>query len=185
MYRTYQPSPDRLQKWKNDGVKTVINLRGESQAGYYRLEQEACHKLGLTLINFRVYSREAPTKEIIHAAKSLFNEINYPAIMHCKSGADRAGMMSVLYLFIHEGRSLDESLDQLSFKYGHVRQAKTGVIDAAFVAFKNWAAQYKKDLSTHSFLDFVDTEYDPVAIKAAFRSKGWGDILTDIIFRRE
>ena len=39
--------------------------------------------------------------------------------------------MSVLYLYFHERRPLAEALEQLTFKYGHVRQGKTGVIDYA------------------------------------------------------
>ena len=48
-------------------------------------------------------------------------------MMHCKSGADRAGLMSALYLLIVEKRPAREAAQQLAWKYGHVRQAKTGL----------------------------------------------------------
>ncbi len=186
MWRTYQPSPAHLERWAAKGVRTVINLRGDNPSGFLFLEEETCARLGLRLVNFRVYSREAPSKETLHGARKLFAEIEYPAIMHCKSGADRAGLMSVLYLFLHEGVALNQALDQLSFKYGHVKAGKTGVIDAAFENYIAYAKANNIPLtSVDGFFDWVDRDYDPAAVKTAFRSKGWGDLLTEVILRRE
>lgn len=185
LWRTYQPSPLDLERWAARGVKTVVNLRGPKACGVLFLEEEACKKLGLTLVNFRVYSREAPSREILHGARELFSQIDYPAIMHCKSGADRVGLMSALYLFLHEGRPLDEALQQLSWRYGHVKAGKTGVIDAAFAAYRADAAARGAGMSQADFFDWVDARYDPAAVKAAFRSRGWGDLLTEVILRRE
>ena len=186
MWRTYQPSPAHLERWAAKGVKTVINLRGEKPTGQLFLEEEACARLGMRLVNFRVYSREAPSKEILRGARALFDEIEYPAIMHCKSGADRAGLMSALFLFFHEGVPLDEALDQLSFKYGHVKAGKTGVIDAAFDRYSAYAKEKGLSLSdADGFFRWVDSEYDPAEVKASFRSKGWGDLLTEVVLRRE
>ncbi|WP_428410187.1 fused DSP-PTPase phosphatase/NAD kinase-like protein [Hyphococcus sp.] len=186
MWRTYQPSPKHLERWAARGVKTVINLRGPKPTGQLFLEEEACEQLGLALVNFRVYSREAPSKEILHGARKLFAEIEYPAIMHCKSGADRAGLMATLFLFFHEGVPLDQALDQLSFKYGHVKAGKTGVIDAALARYIAYAKDKGISLSdVDAFFGWVDRDYDPAEVKAAFHSKGWGDLLTEVILRRE
>lgn len=132
LWRSYQPSPADLKKWKERGVRTIVNLRGDAPSGFYFLEEEACRKLGLDFVSFRVFSRDAPSKEILHDARKLFKNITYPAMMHCKSGADRAGLMATLYLFFHEGAPLDEAMKQLSFRYGHVKHGKTGVIDYTF-----------------------------------------------------
>ncbi len=187
MWRTYQPSPAKLAEWKARGVKTVINLRGDRPSGALFLEEDACEKLGLTLVNFRVFSREAPTLEILKNARTLFEEIEYPAIMHCKSGADRAGLMSTLYLFFHEGVSLDEALDQLTFKYGHVKSAKTGVIDVAFERYMDHARANDIPLdNADAFMDWAASDaYDPVALKKEFRPKPLASIITDVILRRE
>ena len=186
MWRTYQPSPADLQRWKARGIKTVINLRGGKPSGFLFLEEETCEKLGLEFVTFRVFSRDAPSKEILHNARTLFNDISYPAVMHCKSGADRAGLMSTLYLFFHEGVPLPEALDQLSFKYGHVKAGKTGVIDYAFEQYLEFANRTGKTTSSvDDFFSWVDTQYDPAKTKETFRSKGWGDFLTERVLRRE
>ena len=186
MWRTYQPSPKHLERWAARGIKTVLNLRGPKPSGQLFLEEEACERLGLKLINFRVYSREAPSKEILHGARKLFGEIEYPAIMHCKSGADRAGVMATLFLFFHEGAPLDKALDQLSLKYGHVKAGKTGVIDAAFARYLAHASEKGISLSdVDAFFNWVNHDYDPAEVKETFRSNGWGDLLTEVILRRE
>ncbi len=77
-------------------------------------------------------SRDAPDKATILAAKAFFEGIEYPAVMHCKSGADRAGLAAALYLILHEGRPVAEAARQLSARYGHFRFAKTGILDAFF-----------------------------------------------------
>lgn len=186
MWRTYQPSPADLKRWKDRGIKTVINLRGDKPSGYYFLEEETCKKLGVALETFRVFSREAPSKKALHGARALFNRIEYPAILHCKSGADRAGLMSVLYLFFHEGVPLDQALEQLSFKYGHVKQGKTGVIDHVFEKYIEHAKSKGIALNDiDAFFSWVDEDYDPEAARAEFRGARAGNFLTDVILRRE
>ena len=186
LWRTYQPSPLDLTRWKERGVKTVVNLRGDKPSGFYFLEEEACANLGLDLITFRVFSREAPSKEILHGSARLFDKITYPALLHCKSGADRAGLMSTLFLFFQEGAPLTRALDQLSFKYGHVKHGKTGVIDAAFEEYIAYAKKAGASLSSvDDFFGWVDNKYDPAATKKNFRATWLGSLLTEKVLRRE
>lgn len=186
LWRSYQPSPADLKRWQARGAKTIINLRGDKPSGFLFLEEEACARLGIELRTFRVFSRDAPSKEALYGARDLFNEIAYPALIHCKSGADRAGLMSALFLFLHEGRPLDEALGQLSWRFGHVRQGKTGVIDYAFEQYIDYARSNAIALDDRdAFFNWIDTQYDPVAIKKAFKPAPWGTFLTDVVLRRE
>lgn len=186
LWRTYQPSPAHLKKWKARGVKTIINLRGDKPSGFLFLEEEACAQLGLVHRPFRAFSRNAPAKEFLHGLRALFEEIEYPAVLHCKSGADRAGLAATLFLFYQEGVALDKALDQLTFKYGHVKQGKTGVIDYAFALYLDHARKNDIPLDdVEAFLQWVDTDYGPEATKVAFKSTGWGNFLTEKLLRRE
>ena len=180
MWRSFQPAPFHLRKFKRLGIKTVINLRGTSETGFYHLEREACARLGLTMVDFKVFSRDAPSKEALHGAREMFQEIAYPAVMHCKSGSDRVGFMSALYLFVHEGAPLDEALGQLSLRYGHIRQGKTGIIDHFFNAYREYNAE-----TPTAFYDWVETVYDPAAAKASFMATWWGSALTERVLKRE
>ena len=93
---TPQPTPHQLAWFRRQGVRTVISLRGGREHGSWPLQREACAQQGLNLVEFVLRSREAPSKETILAAKAFFDGVQYPAVMHCKSGADRAGLGAAL-----------------------------------------------------------------------------------------
>lgn len=180
MARANQPSPQAIARYAEAGFKTILNLRGPSDTGYYALEREACARHGLTMIDARMHSREPPSVEQIRQAKRLFETIEYPALMHCKSGADRAGVMAVLYKHFKMGLPIAEAVEQLSLKYLHVRQGKTGMIDFFFATYLKETAESGK-----SFIDWVEQDYDKPAVKSAFMGEWWANILVDRILRRE
>ena len=181
LVRTNQPSPRQLKAWRDRGIKTIINLRGGFDSSFYALEKEACEQLGLKMVDFTVTSREAPSKVQIKGAKELFQTIEYPALMHCKSGADRAGVMSVLYAHFRLGLTIREALAQLSFKYLHVRHGKTGVLDYMFERYLSEAEPQGIE-----FLDWVESDaYDPKRIKEDFKAQWWGTLVTEKLLRRE
>ena len=180
MYRENQPSPKRIEKFAEEGIKTVLNLRGSSPKGYYLLEKESCEKHGITLIDFRVYSRDVHSVETIKGAKALFETLEYPAVMHCKSGADRTGFMGVLYRHFHMGDTLAQALEsELTLKKLHVRQGKTGMLDYFFEDYLRYAEE-----TDISFIEWVETVYDPVDVKARFMEQWSGNPITEIL-RRE
>ena len=179
-WRAAQPAPRNIRVLARQGVRTIVNLRGERLCGSYWLEQDACERHGIKLINFQVRSRSAPTAEQIMGAKALFDSIEYPMLMHCKSGADRVGLMSVLYLHLKEGVPLAEAKQQLSLRFGHFSQADTGVLDRVFDSYLEHNAR-----QPIAFLEWVDTVYDPVELKRSFRASGWARRLVDHVLRRE
>jgi protein tyrosine/serine phosphatase len=181
LVRTNQPSPRQLEAWKARGIRTVINLRGGFDSSFYALEKEACARLGLTMVDFTVTSREAPSKVRIRGAKEMFQTIDYPALMHCKSGADRAGIMSVLYMHFRQGKPIREAMTQLGWKYLHVRAGKTGVLDYVFDRYLAEGEPRGQD-----FLGWVESDaYDPVKIKEDFKAQWWANVLTEKLLRRE
>ena len=181
LVRTNQPSPRQLAGWKKRGIKTVINLRGARDESYYALEKAACERLGLTLIDAPLDSRDVPTPDRVHRAVELFQTIEYPVLIHCKSGADRAGLMAVFYRHFHLGEPISVAMTQLSKKYLHSREGLTGVLD---YTLEKYVA--KIEPLGISFIDWVDSpDYDPKAIRAEFKARWWGTLLTDKLLRRE
>ena len=181
MVRSNQPWPYQLKRWKREGIKTVVNLRGGFDASFFALEKDACERYGLNLVNFTVTSRDVPSKAAVLAARDLFQTLEYPAVMHCKSGADRAGIMSVLYAHFRLGQPIREAMGQLSWRYMHVRQGLTGVLDYIFQLYL--AEGEPQGLS---FVDWTQSPgYDPKKIKADFRAGRLGSLLTEKLLRRE
>lgn len=179
-WRAAQPSPGHIRRLARSGVRTIINLRGERSCGSYWLEQAACARYGVKLVNYQVRSRAAPTPEEIKGAKRVFEEVEYPILIHCKSGADRAGLMSVLYRHFQQGVPIEEAKKELSLKYGHIRQADTGILD---YFFERYLADSAKN--PMPFLEWLDTVYNPKELKRTFRSKGWANRLVDTVLSRE
>jgi len=181
LVRANQPWPHQLKHWKRVGIRTVINLRGGFDGSFYALETEACARLGLKLVDFTVASREVPTRAQVLGAKRLFQQIEYPALMHCKSGADRAGVMSVLYMHFRQGKTIREAVEQLGFRYLHVKQGLTGVLDYTFERYLE-----EGEPAGLSFLEWVQSPaYDPAGMKATFRGQLRGKLLADRLLRRE
>ncbi|MGF1462519.1 MAG: tyrosine-protein phosphatase [Maricaulaceae bacterium] len=180
VWRSNQPTPRRIRLWADRGIKTVVNLRNESPKAWYALEADACARFGVELVNFAARSRAAPEKAWFHDVKALFAQVEPPFVMHCKSGADRAGLMSALYLLIAQNRPVEEAAAQLSWRYLHVRQGKTGILDFLIDEYARSNA-----LHSMSFLDWVDERYDPTALRAAFQPAPLADFVVDRVLRRE
>lgn len=181
MWRSNQPNPRQIAEHvRLRGIKTIINLRGPSTRGYYLLEQEACAENGVELIDFQVFSRDTPTVEKVLEAKALFDRIEYPALMHCKSGADRAGLMSVLYMVFRMGEPVSTAISQLSKRYLHMREGKTGLLDAFFDTYL--AAERATAIG---FEDWLTTEYDRIKVKEDFLKSGQAKWRLDSLLGRE
>ena len=179
-WRSNQPSPRQVKKLARLGIKTIVNLRGPSRWGSYALEQEACARHGIKLINHRMYSRRMPTFEDLQKTQALFATLDGPALFHCKSGADRAGICSALYVLLQLNGTIDEAIAQLSFKYLHVKHSKTGRLDYFLEAYRQFNLQTPTD-----FMTWAEHHYDRDKLTAEFHSSQWYDWLVDKVLRRE
>ncbi len=181
MYRCNQPFPFQI---KNDirkyKIKTIINLRGERHCSSFYLEKKQCLKSGVTLINFPLSSRDLPTYKKTLALKDLFNKIEYPALMHCKSGADRAGIAAALYLISRKKKNLIIAKKQLSFKHLHLKYAKTGILDFFFDSAIKLGVIESKD-----FFKWMKSDYNKEKLKKEFNYNKFSSFIADSFLKRE
>ena len=179
LYRSNHPTPGQLAAAKRRlGLTTLINLRGRRHCGSDALSRDAAARLGLRHIDMAFESRGAPHRDRILRFHEIFRSLEGPALMHCKSGADRAGLASGLAI-LFEGGSAAEASRQLSWRFGHWKQARTGILDAFF---RRYAAEGEGRLP---FLDWVRDEYDEAALKRDFVANGLASFVTDRVLRRE
>jgi protein tyrosine phosphatase (PTP) superfamily phosphohydrolase (DUF442 family) len=182
LYRSNHPTPWQLeQAVRRHGIRTVINLRGHREAcGSDALGRQAAAALGLEHIDAPLESRGAPHKDRVLRLAGIFVRMATPALIHCKSGADRTGLAAGVWL-LARGASVEQALDQLSLRHGHVAAARTGILDAFFHAY----AAFVKAHGRKPFLDWVREDYSEDALRAAFTSTPWADRLVDGVLRRE
>ncbi|PLA75192.1 protein-tyrosine-phosphatase [Hydrogenovibrio sp. SC-1] len=181
-YRSNHPSAGFLKKvQKKYGVKTIVSMRRADTKGPYLFEKAACDKLGLILVNHVMSSRRLPEVEEIIKAKEILETAEYPILIHCKSGADRAGLMSVFYKHFILKQPIQKAVSELSMKYGHFRWANTGKLDYFFDAFM----AYEKQHPGTTFMEWVTQHYDKPALNQKFVSAGWANIVVDKLLKRE
>jgi protein tyrosine/serine phosphatase len=177
LWRSAQPSPGDIAWAARRGVKSVLSLRSDGFGGD-PLEREACTVHGLEFHRLVLLSRAAPSRETLRAAIRLFSTLPTPVLLHCKSGADRAGLATALFLILVEGASAAEARRALSFRYGHIRRARTGILDAFLELYE--ATGEARGIP---FADWVETVYDQRALKASFHTNRAGDLLLALIDR--
>jgi len=165
-WRSGQPAPHNIGALAQQGLRTVVNLRGARMCGSYLLEKNACERLGISLIDFKMRSSIAPAREELKAATELFQRIEYPMLLHCKSGADRAGLMSALYLFLGREVPLAVAKHQLSLRYGHLRRRSCGILDEFFDSYIDY-----NRANSMPFLEWIDKVYDPKDVEQSFRNR--------------
>jgi len=179
LYRSNHPTPGHLAAaTRRLGLRTLVNLRGHRKCGSDALSREAAARLGLIHVDMAFESRGAPHRDRILRFADIYRTLEFPALMHCKSGADRAGLASGLAIMF-EGGTAAEALKQLSWRFGHWSRARTGVLDAFFVRY---AVQAEGRLP---FLDWVRTEYDEAALKRDFVAGGLSSFINDRVLQRE
>ena len=75
---------------------------------------------------------------------------------------------------------MTQALRQLSFRFGHLRFAQTGILDAFFARYR-----HEGEAKGIPFLEWVERSYDPEALMRDFRPSFWSDVVLDRILRRE
>jgi len=180
VWRSGQPTPGRLRAFARRGGRAVVSLRAGRGFGSLPLELQACRDAGLGFHNLPLRARTLPSREEIRAAARLFETVERPVLLHCQSGADRAGFAAALYLMLAEGRPVAEARRQLALGYGHIRLSRAGVLDAFFDAYARDTDQNPMPLA-----EWAETRYDPGRIAAGFSATPLATLVNDRIFGRE
>jgi protein tyrosine phosphatase (PTP) superfamily phosphohydrolase (DUF442 family) len=101
LYRGAQPERLGFEYLKNNGIKTVINLRMEND------EEPMVRQLGMNYIHIPVNDMKPwsriPDSAIDQYFKVLEDPSNYPIFFHCQRGADRTGAMAGFYRISVQG----------------------------------------------------------------------------------
>jgi protein tyrosine/serine phosphatase len=123
-------------------------------------------------------SRGAPHRDRILRFHAAYQAMNMPALMHCKSGADRAGLAAGLAI-LFEGGTAAQALSQLSWRFGHFNRSRTGILDAFFIHYAAEAEGRKP------FLAWVREDYDQKVLRDTFHAHGLSSFINDRLLARE
>lgn len=179
LYRCNHPTPARIQRLtRRLGLSTLINLRGVTQTGSYFLSTEAGRDAGLQVFDLSLESRGAPHRDRVLKLREIYMAMPGAGLLHCKSGADRAGLAAGLCI-LFEGGTAAQALGQLTLRHGHIRQSRTGILDAFFLRYQREAEGRKP------FLDWLDQDYDREALRRDFHANGLASFINDWVLVHE
>jgi protein tyrosine/serine phosphatase len=154
-----QPSPRRVRRYGRMGIKSVINLRGMTRQSPFLFEEEACAEAGIALHNITLSARKLVPRKNILTLIEMMRSVPKPYVLHCKSGADRAGFASAIYLAVIEGQPVAQARRQLHWRYLHLSSTDTGILDHVFDVYEAEQATSPMPLE-----QWFRTRYDPKAL---------------------
>jgi protein tyrosine/serine phosphatase len=157
VYRSYQPSPQELRDWvARYGIRTVINLRGQSPD--LPQEQAATREAKVSLHTFRFSASRQPGQEDLVRLIGVLETAERPILIHCRQGVDRTGTVAALAAMAIGGQSLAQAKAQLPL----VKTSKgandisdligdfesyckaQGASDESWAAFRKWATEVRQ-----------------------------------------
>lgn len=134
IYRSAQPSGAQLQDWTAaHRFRSLLNLRGASDADWYRIERATAARLHHA--DFAMRASQVLTPGRAATLMALLDSLPKPVLIHCMGGADRTGLAAALYLAsLGQGEAKAEA--QISFRYQHVSLP----VSAAWPMDQSWEA---------------------------------------------
>ena len=93
--------------------------------------------------------------------------------------ADQLCLLAAGLFVLFQGGTAEQALLQLSWRFGHIRQAKTGILEAFFLRYQRDGEGRKP------FLDWVLEDYDEDALRRDFHANGLASFINDWVLAHE
>lgn len=121
LYRSAQPSASSLKhEAAQYGIRTVINLRGAHPGvRWYEDEKRTAAAMGVRLIDFPMSASRELTHDQAAKLVATLRNADKPILVHCNTGADRTGLVSIIYANQVAGVDEETAEEQLSPLFGH------------------------------------------------------------------
>ena len=161
IYRGAQPDAAAINALvRQHGIRTIVNLRGTcNPQEWYLAEAKAAQDLGLGLEDVNFSAGRWPSRHEIRELVDALDRAEYPIFLHCRHGADRTGMASVIALLLTTDTPHAEARRQLSLRYGHAPIGRTTVLDRFFELYEDWLNQSGRGHDRAAFRHWLLEEY--------------------------
>lgn len=137
LYRGGQPKNGGLQRLKDLGVKTIVNLRGEDD--HARAESEEAHSLGLRYYGISLPEFSKPKDAEVERALGIINAPeNQPVFIHCHHGRDRTGTIVACYRISNDGWTAEQAKNEARrYGLGWIEFGMKHYIDSYYLRYKS------------------------------------------------
>jgi hypothetical protein len=180
--RSAQPTSE-LPRWlKQFQLKAILNLRGGSHEDWwYAAEVHAADQSGLVYYDLPFSATRRPTRRELLYLIDVLERCPYPLLIHCKSGADRTGLASALYLMLKNGEPPERAERAFSIEFGHIPLGGTEHLHEPLHEYAAWLKANQVPHSARRFHDWVKNDYraddpsvDPPPLKTGPRERRTG-----------
>lgn len=161
LYRGGQPTARSLETIvKKYHIRTVINVRGCCYPDDWFVEEaRTCQRLGVQLESVTFSASHLPSRHELRQLVEVLDRAEYPAFIHCRQGADRTGMASLIALLLRDEYSYADARPQLGVHYGHMAFSKSGVLDRFFGLYEKWLAETRREHNPERLRHWLAKEY--------------------------
>ena len=159
-YRCAQPKGNLARLIGTYQPASILNLRGGTEADpWYVAEVGAAREGKLDFYDLPLSATRRPTRRELAILVDLLGRCRLPLLIHCKSGADRTGLASGLFLMVRDGEPPERALGAFSIRYGHVPLLGPEHLHEPFAEYADWLRARGLEHSPARLRDWVARDY--------------------------
>jgi len=134
LYRSGQPRGLGMHWIEARGIRTVVGLRRPDKKGTIEASRHAAEN-GMHYVNIPLGPSAG---EIDEAAREFLDivedESNWPVLVHCGRGKERAGVMSAVYRIAHDGWTNEQAMQE-GFELG-MTEGRMPIAEAFILSYR-------------------------------------------------
>jgi protein tyrosine/serine phosphatase len=135
IYRGGQPNGDNYRQLVAIGIKTVVDLRADSERGSKALAEEA----GLRYINLPMADKQYPQPDAAQRFLEIVNDPSiWPVYVHCAGGRHRTGAMIAAYRITIDGWDIDRTYQEMKDYGFYTRLGHSCYREYVNDYYRNW-----------------------------------------------
>ena len=170
VFRSAQPEAGLAETIRTNHLASILNLRGGSTADkFYANEVRVTKELGVEFYDFPMSATRRPTRRELLVLIDLLGRCRYPLLIHCKSGSDRTGLATALYLMVGRGVGPKTASRAFTLDYGHVALNGTQRLHEPLDEYATWLITEQLAHTPERLRSWVETRYESPDPSAAYR----------------
>jgi len=158
--RTAQPTSQLPRLVAEYHLRSILNLRGGSPAdSWYDAEVKTAQASNLAYYDIPLSATRRPTRRELLILIDTLERCPYPLLIHCKSGADRTGLASAVYLMTQKGQTPEQAEGAFALEFGHIPVAGTQHLHEPLHEYADWLKAGRLQHTAGRFRAWVKNEY--------------------------